>query len=313
MALPSSGQISLGGTGVNGNSVNVELGVGSTTQISLNQATVRTLFQRASGQISMSDGWGKSSASAPAITSQPGSQVTRCAAGSYTESVNLNYEITGSGTISYWLYYDVTANNGCTDQYLYTSGSFVSNGGTNYLSIGISDSGIHFRLKLTNSVGTTYSGWTKSLGYGCDLNEYCSTTENQQDNGSWGCHNCSQSCSCDPCTYDCNCDCVTGYGTGGCNCGSDCDWCSNEQNYVCDFGCFDCCPWDNCPDPDPYQCNCYEYNCRWENNPYYPCPCGRQTCSENCYCPCGETCGTGNRYSYVSIWSYSWEVPVGTC
>jgi hypothetical protein len=54
MPLPSSGAISL-------NAVNVELGLAGTTTISLNQESVRTLFQVASGQISMSDGYGKSS------------------------------------------------------------------------------------------------------------------------------------------------------------------------------------------------------------------------------------------------------------
>jgi hypothetical protein len=53
MPLPSSGAISL-------NAVNVELGLAGTTTISLNQESVRTLFQVASGQISMSDGYGKS-------------------------------------------------------------------------------------------------------------------------------------------------------------------------------------------------------------------------------------------------------------
>lgn len=63
MTLVASGQISLA-------NVNVELGLSSTAQISMNDTVVRTLFAVSSGAISMSDGFGKSNA--PAVT--PGSQ-----------------------------------------------------------------------------------------------------------------------------------------------------------------------------------------------------------------------------------------------
>ena len=52
MTLPVSGAISL-------NQVNVELGLSGTTTISMNQASVRTLFGVPSGTISMSNGYGK--------------------------------------------------------------------------------------------------------------------------------------------------------------------------------------------------------------------------------------------------------------
>ena len=55
MPLPSSGAISL-------SQVNTELGIATTTAISLNQTNVRSLFGKASGIIAMSDGWGKSNA-----------------------------------------------------------------------------------------------------------------------------------------------------------------------------------------------------------------------------------------------------------
>jgi len=51
MALQTSGQISL-------NDVNVELGLGGTTQIAMAGGPVRTLFGVPSGQIAMSDGYG---------------------------------------------------------------------------------------------------------------------------------------------------------------------------------------------------------------------------------------------------------------
>jgi len=54
MALQTSGQISL-------NDVNVELGNSGTSQIDMNSSAVRGLLERPSGQISLSDGYGKSS------------------------------------------------------------------------------------------------------------------------------------------------------------------------------------------------------------------------------------------------------------
>ena len=62
MALPASGAISL-------NQVNVELGNAGTASIDMNSAAVRGLFGVASGAISMSDGYGKSSQFAFSITS----------------------------------------------------------------------------------------------------------------------------------------------------------------------------------------------------------------------------------------------------
>lgn len=61
MTLPASGPISL-------NNVNVELGLSGTTSINMNQASVRTLFGKASGAISMSDGYGKSNRAAVSYT-----------------------------------------------------------------------------------------------------------------------------------------------------------------------------------------------------------------------------------------------------
>lgn len=62
MALPNTGAISL-------NDVNVELNNPGTSQIGMNDAAVRGLFQKPSGAIAMSDGYGKASETALTISS----------------------------------------------------------------------------------------------------------------------------------------------------------------------------------------------------------------------------------------------------
>ena len=63
MALNSSGPISLGGATV-GQSINLELGQAATANTSLNATNVRTLLQVPSGQISLSNAYGKSNVTA---------------------------------------------------------------------------------------------------------------------------------------------------------------------------------------------------------------------------------------------------------
>ena len=52
MTMPASGAMSM-------SAINVELGLSSTAQISMNDTAVRTLFGKSSGAISHSDGYGK--------------------------------------------------------------------------------------------------------------------------------------------------------------------------------------------------------------------------------------------------------------
>ena len=92
MALPSSGAISL-------NDVNVEIGNSGTATITMNDADVRTLFDDASGQISMSQGHGKAWTIATTATG-----------GTITTSGNYKiHTFTSSGT------FQVTAGNQLTN------------------------------------------------------------------------------------------------------------------------------------------------------------------------------------------------------
>jgi len=91
MALPASGQITL-------NQVNVELGNSGTAQIDMNSAAVRGLFGIASGEIEMSDGYGKANTFAFTISSN-------------TQEANLSTLATAAG----WngsSFIEVTINSG---------------------------------------------------------------------------------------------------------------------------------------------------------------------------------------------------------
>lgn len=97
MTLPSTGPISLA-------NVNVELGLSSTTNISLNQTNVRTLAGISSGTISLNSLRGKSNA--PTITISPSSLYTsRSGGGSATSATATGSGSGGAGGYTYaWTY-----------------------------------------------------------------------------------------------------------------------------------------------------------------------------------------------------------------
>lgn len=74
MTLNATGPISLGGATV-GQSINLELSIAATTQISLNDANVRTLLGVSSGAISLSSAYGKA-ARTPVVVTQNFRSVT---------------------------------------------------------------------------------------------------------------------------------------------------------------------------------------------------------------------------------------------
>lgn len=95
MTLPASGPISF-------NNINVELGVSGTTQASLGQASYRTLAGVPSGQISMSNFYGKSNQFAFTISSNQ----TNLNLASYATSVGWNGSSAVQATIGsgVWIY-----------------------------------------------------------------------------------------------------------------------------------------------------------------------------------------------------------------
>ena len=92
MALPSSGQITL-------NQVNVELGLTATAQIGMNDSAVRGLFGIASGEIEMSDGYGKANTTPYhfLVIAGGGSSATMFGGGGGAGGFRTSYSTSGGG------------------------------------------------------------------------------------------------------------------------------------------------------------------------------------------------------------------------
>jgi hypothetical protein len=131
MTLQASGAISF-------SDINTELGLSSTSQISMNDAAVRTLFSQASGAISMTAGYGKSNTSTPgAPTGVSGSSAT-------SSSISVSFSApacNGHLTIDY---YQAISSPGC-----------ITATGTSPISVtGLSPSTAYtFRVRAHNSKG----------------------------------------------------------------------------------------------------------------------------------------------------------------
>jgi hypothetical protein len=140
MTLQASGAISF-------SDVNTELGLSSTSQISMNDAAVRTLFNQASGAISMTAGYGKSN------TSTPGAPTSVSASATSYSSASVSFSApacTGHLTIDY---YQVISSPGC-----------ITATGTSPISVtGLSGSTSYtFRVRAHNSKG--YGCYSSSSG-----------------------------------------------------------------------------------------------------------------------------------------------------
>ena len=167
MTLPSGTTISL-------NQVNTELSYSSTATIGLNDSAVRTLFGKSSGQISMSDGWGKSNRAAITINipnSSKNYNIFANKGGTYiagksdvTVNIGSGYVVGSTSTSTYamdtgsgWATGDVIniTNNG------YIAGKGGSGG--YYISLPGKSGGPAMNLQwnitaFTNSSGYVYSG-----------------------------------------------------------------------------------------------------------------------------------------------------------
>jgi len=139
MTLPASGAISF-------SAVNIELGLSSTAQISLNDAAVRTLFGDASGVVAMSDAYGKSN------TTVPGTPTigTATATGSTTATVSFTAPASNGG-LTITSYTAVSSPGGITGTLSQAGSGTITvsglSGGTSYT----------FTVYATNSKGNSSS------------------------------------------------------------------------------------------------------------------------------------------------------------
>lgn len=140
MTLPASGAISF-------SAVNIELGLTSTAQISLNDAAVRTLFGDASGAVAMSDAYGKSNTSVPTAPTSVSASASSC----HSASVSFSAPgCTGHLTIDY---YQAISSPGC----------FTATGTSPISVSGLSPSTAYtFRVRAHNSKG--YGSYSSASG-----------------------------------------------------------------------------------------------------------------------------------------------------
>ena len=162
MTLQSSGAISIA-------NINTELGVASTTTLSLNDSAARTLAGVASGPISMSNFYGKSNAPAVTFTPNGGSS-----SGSPVALSNYGYDvkvavvtITCSASAS-WTWTRGT----------YSGASTVVVGGVSKSNISGTASGTSIKFTVALGTGPRYTNWTvsgTSGGVTKYYTVYCST------------------------------------------------------------------------------------------------------------------------------------------
>jgi hypothetical protein len=140
MTLQASGAISF-------SDVNTELGLSSTSQISMNDAAVRTLFNQASGAISMTAGYGKSN------TSTPGAPTGVSGSATSSSAISVSFSAPSSNGGLTIDYYQAISSPGC-----------ITATGTSPISVtGLSPSTSYtFRVRAHNSKG--YGCYSSSSG-----------------------------------------------------------------------------------------------------------------------------------------------------
>jgi len=155
MALCASGAMSLGGA-TTGRSVNLELGCSATASINMNRADVRSLAEKASGCIRMSDFYGKSSG-----------PVTPTTLGTYYADHGGYYTGTQSG---YYLFASIVTASGCkwkTTQSLSSGTTSTTNGYSNTYA---QKNATHPLFNYVGSLTTAgFSDWY--IGATCELQQ----------------------------------------------------------------------------------------------------------------------------------------------
>ena len=324
------------------NAVNVELGRAATTTISLNDEIVRTLFVISSGAIAMSDGHGKSAATAPLFMTGTNNAVNdrtiigyayanmsggaAGAGNAGTTSITASAATGGGITYEWQFLTPARFQGGCggvstplvgsAQTWSGTGGVYndsISGASTNVLTLNThayyGTSTYHgvagyWRLKASNSAGTTYTGWTNVIKqwtyYGYSCNCACPAGQSYQESCNCSCpQQCqgTEPCNCNGCCTEvcngCSCDCETIYT---CACGCDCD---NPPDVHYPGGqCFGCC--EGCPQQGTCIgcCNCQNVDCTCDCSTCNTCSCA-DVCDTCTYCTVAEVCSTCYAYNNI--------------
>lgn len=217
MTLPVSGSISL-------SQVNTELGNSSSASISLAQSSVRTLFEVASGQIKMSDGYGKQNAIVLTVNSTVSNYNVFTSAGSPSTPKNVILNITSTGVIGGVGATALTIGQFPTGSVITVnnSGSIIGFGGSAGTSTGGGNGGDAIKADYPNQTVVINNSATAFI-YGGGGGGGKGGTGGTGGSGSYsglvhlgGAYYCSDDGSCNT-AYGGGAYCVSSYGVGTCS------------------------------------------------------------------------------------------------
>jgi hypothetical protein len=195
MTLNASGPLSFGGA-VTGQSINLELGVSATALASINSTSFRTLAGVASGQISVSNFYGKSNARGwVAIFGNYASSGTEMIGGGITTDSSGNFVITGTFSSNVYGIAKISTTPAVVSQNSYsqfsvyqtsigqagTAQPLIDSSGNIWLTSASTSSGQNFLTKYTSALAVDNTINNVSMSNGNSVIQAKSTASNVSD------------------------------------------------------------------------------------------------------------------------------------